>query len=228
MATITTTTTITSERRMSKKVIERLQAVFGERILATSAFRGDEEAVVAAKDWKEVATFLRDDAQLAMNQFIDLTAVDWPERTPEPRFDVLLFVRSLTLKHRVRLLVRVGEDEPLDSLLDVWAGANWTEREVFDMFGVRFAGHPDLRRVLMYPEFEGHPLRKDYPIERTQPLVEYRQVEGIEKLAPFGAEEGQPWNRVNWIERLKGGDIQVSTGIADSQGPRVIAATPEE
>jgi NADH-quinone oxidoreductase subunit C len=214
---------------MSKKVIERLQAVFGERILATTAFRGDEEAVVAPKDWKEIATFLRDDAQLAMNHFVDLTAVDWPEREPaEPRFEVLLFVRSMTSKHRIRLLTRVREGEELDTLLEVWAGANWTEREVFDMFGIRFRGHPDLRRVLMYPEFEGYPLRKDYPIERVQPLVEYRQVDGIEKLPPFGAEEGQPWNRVDWIERLKGGDIQVSTGIADSQGPRTLVAASEE
>jgi NADH-quinone oxidoreductase subunit C len=214
---------------MSKQVIERLQAVFGERILEATNFRGDEEVRVAPKDWKEVATFLRDDAQLAMNHFIDLTAVDWPEREPEaPRFDVLLFVRSMTTKHRIRLLTRVREGEELDSLLDVWAGANWTEREVFDMFGVSFRSHPDLRRILMYPEFVGYPLRKDYPIERVQPLVEYREVEGIDKLAPFGAEEGQPWNRVDWTERLHGRDIQVSTAIAESQGPRRAISAPEE
>ena len=178
---------------MSKKVLDRLKEVFGDRVLETSSFRGDDEAIVAPKDWVEVARTLRDDPSLAFDHFIDITAVDYPEREPElPRFDLVLFVRSMKHNHRVRLRTRLAEDEPAATLTGVWPGTNWGEREVFDMFGIRFAGHPDLRRILMYEEFEGYPLRKDYPIERTQPLVEYRDVEGIEKLAPFGAEEGQP------------------------------------
>jgi NADH-quinone oxidoreductase subunit C len=133
---------------------------------------------------------------------------------------VLLLVRSMVTGHRVRIKTRVRDNEALDSLITVWKGADWTEREVFDMFGIKFAGHPDLRRILMYEEFEGHPLRKDYPIERTQPLVPYRDVEGTEKLAPFGVEEGQPYNRIDWLARMSGRNLQVSPAIALQQEQR--------
>jgi NADH-quinone oxidoreductase subunit C len=206
---------------MSRAVVERLQEQFGDRILATSAFRGDEEVVVAAGDWLEVALFLKTDPDLRMDHFGDITAVDYPEREPDlPRFDVLLLMRSLQKKHRIRVRTRVGEDGEVDSLTGVWGGANWAEREVFDMFGIRFRNHPDLRRILLYDEFEGYPLRKDYPIDRAQPLVEYRQVPGIHKLPPFGVEEGQPWGRINWEERLEGRDRQVSPAIGLQTGQR--------
>ncbi len=204
---------------MSKAVIERLQAQFGERILETHDYRGDDTAVVPASAWIEVARFLK--SELAMNQFIDLTAVDYPEREPElPRFEVVLHVRSLSLKHRVRLKTRVADGEALPTLTGVWAGADWGEREIWDMFGIKFEGHPDLRRVLLYEEFVGFPLRKDYPIERTQPLVPYREVEGLTKLPPFGLDEGQPFSRINWQARLAGGDQQVSPAIAVQVGQK--------
>jgi NADH-quinone oxidoreductase subunit C len=204
---------------MSKAVIERLQAQFGERILETHDYRGDDTAVVPASAWIEVARFLK--SELAMNQFIDLTAVDYPEREPElPRFEVVLHVRSLSLKHRVRLKTRVADGEALPTLTGVWAGADWGEREIWDMFGIKFEGHPDLRRVLLYEEFVGFPLRKDYPIERTQPLVPYREVEGLTKLPPFGLDEGQPFSRINWQARLEGGDQQVSPAIAVQVGQK--------
>lgn len=206
---------------MSKQVVERLQAQFGDRILATSDYRGDETAVVAPSDWVAVATFLKGDAECAMNQFVDLTAVDFPEREPEDkRFEVVLHVRSLARKQRIRLKTKVADGEALPTLIKVWAGADWAEREVFDMFGIKFEGHPDLRRILLYEEFVGHPLRKDYPIERTQPLVRYREVEGLTKLPPFGADEGQPWGRIQWQERLAGGDRQVSPAIAVQVGQK--------
>jgi NADH-quinone oxidoreductase subunit C len=205
---------------MSKKVIERLKAQFGAKILATSDFRGDDEAIVAPESWLEVARFLRDDAELAFDHFIDLTAVDYPMRDDLPRFDVLVFVRSTTKNHRVRLKTRVADGQALASLFTVWPGSSWAEREVFDMFGVTFDAHPDLRRILMYPEFQGHPLRKDYPIEKVQPLIPYRDVEGIDKLPPFGPDMGQPWTRVDWNERMEGGDVQVSPAIGAQQGQR--------
>ncbi len=208
---------------MSVNVLKRLQSAFGARILETSSFRGDDEALVAPSHWLEVARFLRDDTSCTMNQFIDITAVDYPERelglTPVPRFDVLLMVRSMSTNARVRLKTRVADKQELDSLTPLWRGADWTEREVYDMFGVIFRGHPDLRRILMYEEFEGYPLRKDYPITKTQPLVEYRDV-GPSKLAPFGPEEGNPYGRIDWLARMSGRNLQVSPAIGVQQGQR--------
>lgn len=207
---------------MSKRVLDRLRAEFGERILETTEFRGDEVAIVAPADWVEIATFVKRDPECMMNHFTDITAADFPEREPEvARFDVVLCVRSMLHRHRVRLKTRVGDGEELATLGGVWAGAAWGEREVYDMFGIRFAGHQDMRRILLYEEFVGHPLRKDYPIDRTQPLVPYRD-DGLvgSKLPPFGQDEGQPWTRINWVARLKGEDQQVSPAIALQQGQR--------
>jgi len=96
----------------------------------------------------------------------------WPGPPGEARFAVVYHFYSLKHKHRIRLVVPVEESEPeLDSLTSLWPGANWLEREVWDMFGIRFQGHPDLKRILMYEEFEGHPLRKDYPVNKRQPLI---------------------------------------------------------
>ena len=205
---------------MSMKVLARLRAQFGERILATDSFCGDDEALVGPNDWREIAQFLRDDPECAMNHFIDITAADYPEREPAlPRFDVLLMVRSLAKNKRMRLKTRVRDGEELDSLVPVWLGADWTEREVYDMFGVRFRGHPDLRRILMYDEFVGYPLRKDYPITKTQPLIPYRDV-GPAKLKPFGVDEGNPYGRIDWLARMSGRNLQVSPAIAVQQGQR--------
>ena len=203
---------------MSKAAVDRLVAQFADRVVDQNDFRGDDEVTVAAADWHEVAEFLRDDESLKMDHFMDFTAVDYPER--QPRFDVLLIVRSSEKGDRVRVRTSVADGESLATLCDVWAGANWAEREVFDMFGIDFAGHPDQRRILMYEEFEGYPLRKDYPIDKAQPLVPYRNVEGIHKLPPFGIEMGQPFARVNWEARLEGRDNQVSPSIALQQGQR--------
>jgi NADH-quinone oxidoreductase subunit C len=205
---------------MSKLVLERLSAQFGDRILETSDFRGDEVARIAPESWLEVARFLK--SECGMNQYTDLTAVDYPEREPEePRFEVLLCVRSMSKGQRIRIKTRVADGQSLPTLTPVWAGADWGEREIFDMFGIRFDGHPDLRRILLYEEFEGHPLRKDYPIEKTQPLIPYRDTtDHVAKLPPFGADEGQPFGRIQWQERLKGRDQQVSPAIAVQTGQR--------
>ena len=206
---------------MSTKILDRLKAVYGDRILEISSFRGDDTAVVAPKDWREIALFLKTDAQTVLDHFTDLTAVDYPERVPSlPRFDVVVRARSMSKGHRFTLKTRVGEGQELDSLYPVWRGANWTERECFDMFGIVFRGHPDLRRVLLYPEFVGHPLRKDYPIERTQPLIPYRDADSIQKLPPFGPAEGQPFARIDWSARLQGEDLQVAPALAVQQGQK--------
>jgi NADH-quinone oxidoreductase subunit C len=206
---------------MSQRVLERLKAQFGERILETRSFRGDDSALVRPEHWVEVATFLKSDPDCALAHFTDLTAVDYPEREDAPRFDVVLCVRSLEKRQRAILKTRVADGEALPTLTKVWAGADWAEREVFDMFGIKFDGHPDLRRILLYEEFVGYPLRKDYPIDRTQPLVPYRELpETVTKLPPFGQDEGQPWGRIQWQERLRGRDQQVSPAIAVQVGQR--------
>jgi NADH-quinone oxidoreductase subunit C len=156
---------------MAKIVLDRLaeQFVAGE-ITETGSQHGNEWARVNPAHWRGVAQFLRDDPVTALNMFIDLTCVDRLGRTP--RFDVVLHLYSVDKKHRVRLLAGLPEDDPsVDSVVGLWPGANWFEREAFDLYGVRFLDHPDLRRILMYPEFVGHPLRKDFPKEGRQPLL---------------------------------------------------------
>ncbi len=204
---------------MSQAVLDRLSTQFGERILATSDAFGDHEARVAVKDWVEVAQFIKGDAELQMDHFIDLTAIDYPERK-FARFDLTLIMRSSVNGARIRLRTHVKEGEEPGTLSGLWAGANWAEREVWDMFGIKFKDHPDMRRILLYEEFVGHPLRKDYPIDKAQPLVPYREVSEIEKLAPFGIEEGQPFARIDWESRLAGRDEQVSPAIGVQQGQR--------
>ena len=96
----------------------------------------------------------------------------WPGPPGTSRFAVVYHFYSMAHKHRLRLVVPVEEaDAVVDSLCSLWPGANWLEREVWDMFGISFRGHPDLKRILMYDEFEGHPLRKDYPVKKRQPLI---------------------------------------------------------
>jgi NADH-quinone oxidoreductase subunit C len=199
---------------VSKKVLEILAARFPESIVETHSQFGDDTAVVKPGSWREVARFLRDDPRLAMNMFVDLTAVDYLPRGDSPRFEVVLYLRSLEKGHRVRIKARIGgedgSDLEIDSLVPVWKGAGWFERETFDMFGVMFKGHPDLRRILLYPEFEGHPLRKDYDADKSQPLVPFRDVPG--KLPPFGRDEGMSFGRQSHDFRDDGGPADRARG----------------
>jgi NADH-quinone oxidoreductase subunit C len=113
---------------------------------------------------REACVLLRDDSDCPFNFLADVTCVDW--FPSEPRFEVVYHLLSITKKERVRLKVRLGSSGPaLDSVTSVWPAANYFEREIFDLFGVRFTGHPYLRRLLMPEDWEGHPLRKDYPVE---------------------------------------------------------------
>jgi NADH-quinone oxidoreductase subunit C len=183
---------------MSKKVLELLQAQFGPAILETHSQLGDDTAVVDPAQWRAVALFLRDDPRLAFNLFVDLCGVDYLSIGAVPRFEVVCHLRSIQHAHRIRIKARVGDEDgehaEIDSVVSVWAGANWLERETFDMMGIVFKGHPDLRRLLMYPEFVGHPLRKDYPADKIQPLVPFR-ADSVGKLPPFHADEGMSFGR---------------------------------
>jgi NADH-quinone oxidoreductase subunit C len=156
-------------------ILERLSERVPGAIVETHAHRGDHTAVVVTARLLDVLRACRDDAALAFDILMDLTAVDYsryPGREDGPRFDVVYHLYSLRHNHRLRLKVRVDEDDPVvPSAVRLWPIADWFEREVWDMFGIRFDGHPDLRRLLLYEEFVGHPLRKDYPIDRRQPLI---------------------------------------------------------
>ena len=156
-------------------ILARLRARLGARVLETHAHRGDHTAVVSRAALPDLLRFCRDDEALGFDMLMDLTAVDYlkfPGREDGPRFDVVYHLYSVAHNHRVRLKVRVEQDAAsVPTATGLWPIANWLEREVWDMFGIRFEGHPDLRRLLMYEEFVGHPLRKDYPIERRQPLI---------------------------------------------------------
>lgn len=186
---------------MSVRVLEKLKERFGAGIVETHSQFGDDTAIVEPSVWKNVCTFLRDDSQCAFDMVTDLCGVDYPDR--ERRIEVVLHLYSTSKKHRVRIKTRVGDEEAsdaeVDSITPLWSGANWLEREAFDMFGIKFKGHPDLRRILMYPEFEGHPLLKTYPATLTQPLIAYRtEAEAglpLEKQAPFGPDEGMSFGR---------------------------------
>lgn len=156
-------------------ILARLTERFGARVLATHAHRGDHTAILARDAIVDALAFCRDDAQLRFEVLMDVTAVDYlrfPGREDGPRFDVVYHLYSITHNHRIRLKVPLEQDDAVvPTATGLWPIANWLEREVWDMFGIRFAGHPDLRRLLLYEEFVGHPLRKDYPMERRQPLI---------------------------------------------------------
>ena len=168
-------------------LLQKVQEKFSPEILETHTFRGDETIVIRPDALRAVAQFLKETPELDFNFLMDLTAVDYlffaggrislqggsvSGGQKEFRFEVVYHFFSLKHNHRLRLKVPVDEKNPeVDTLFDLWPSANWYEREVWDMFGIRFKGHPNLKRILMYEEFQGHALRKDYPFDKRQPLI---------------------------------------------------------
>ena len=145
-----------------KLMAEYLSDVAGGMILACDLVRDELEVRVDAANVPAVLSLFRDDAQAAFTQLIDLTAVDYPER--KERFDMVYQMLSMRNNMRLRLVASVGQGQAMQSVTGVFMSANWAEREVWDMFGIFFSGHPDLRRLLTDYGFEGHPLRKDFPL----------------------------------------------------------------
>jgi NADH-quinone oxidoreductase subunit C/D len=149
---------------MSRPLVKRLQQEFGEAVLASNGHHGDESIVIAREDLPIFLKHLRD--REGCELLADIVGVDYPER-PQ-RFEVNYLLRSISQNQRLIVKVKVGEGEPVPSATPFYRSADWHEREVYDLFGVPFAEHPDLRRILCHQEFEGHALRKDYPIEQGQ------------------------------------------------------------
>lgn len=131
---------------------------------------GDWSVIVAPERLGDVARFLHDAPACRFDYLSDLTAADWPARA-DRRFDVIYCLYSTSLRHRLRVKARVADGQAVPSATTVWKAANWLEREVYDLFGIGFTGHPDLRRILMPAEWQGHPQRKDYPLEGPGELM---------------------------------------------------------
>jgi NADH-quinone oxidoreductase subunit C len=161
----------------AEQVRESLVAVCGDAVASSAIEHGDLVVTVSAALIGDVLKKCKEAPALAFEMLVDITAVDWLD-SRETRFEVVYQLLSITKKHRVTIKVPVSEDRPeVPSATSLWNGANFLEREVWDMFGIRFVGHPDLRRILMYDEFVGHPLRKDYPVQGKQPRVQLRHPE---------------------------------------------------
>ena len=151
-------------------ILERIEEQLPGAVTDHHDFRGDITAVVPKDRYLEVVDQLFRDG---FQQLMDLTAVDWPERDLDGklvRFDVVVHLLNLTSQDRLRLKVRVAEGEPLPSLTSRFHSADWAEREVFDLFGIVFDGHPNLSRLLTWEDFPGHALRKDFPLDGGDPF----------------------------------------------------------
>jgi NADH-quinone oxidoreductase subunit C len=150
--------------------ITALQAGLPGAVEHVSYFVGDWAVIVPAARLIEALTFLKHTPGCQFDYLSDLTAVDWLPRG-DKRFDVVLCLYSIRLRARLRVKVRLADQETVPSVTGLWPAANWLEREVFDMFGITFTGHPDLRRILMPADWQGHPERKDYPLEGPGELL---------------------------------------------------------
>jgi NADH-quinone oxidoreductase subunit C len=150
------------------QIAKIIEEKFAGQVLGTMTFAGQVGVMLKKEMIKDVCLFLRDEPSLKMNHLSDLTAVDFSKYPGDtgPRFEVVYNMISLVHRHRIRLKVRVPEEDPrVDSVTSVWHTANWHERETYDLMGVQFDGHPDLRRILLPEDWEGHPLRKEYPLK---------------------------------------------------------------
>jgi NADH-quinone oxidoreductase subunit C len=163
---------------MSKEVIAALAERFPDAVYDVyEGVGGDDCAFVRHERIAEVCRWLKDDPRMAFDMAPYITAVDYLGQTP--RFEVVYNFYSTRTNARIRLRVKASEGDVLPSVTPIWRGADWFERYCFDMYGIQFSGHPDMRRLFMYDEFVGHPLRKDYPLKGRQPLVKEREVHDI-------------------------------------------------
>ena len=162
----------------SSAQLDYIKEKLGRRVLDGLLFRGDDVLMLDRAGLRESFRFFKEDSRLRLDFLSDITAVDY-WKVKEPRFEVVYQIVPLKGGRRLRVRVSVPEeDATVESLTPLWKGANFLEREVWDLFGIRFIDHPDLRRVLLYEEFQGHPLRKDYPVNLWQPRVPERPVDG--------------------------------------------------
>jgi NADH-quinone oxidoreductase subunit C len=146
----------------SRAAGEMVKVRFPAAVLALEEFRGEMTVTIGKDALREVMRFLKDDEATRYDLIVDVAGVDCGA---SPRFIVAYLLHSMRYNNRLRIKVGVAEGDSLDTVSDIWRGAEWLEREVYDMFGVRFANHPDLTRILLTQDFDGHPLRKEFPLE---------------------------------------------------------------
>jgi len=202
---------IDSERL--ETLAQSIQAALPGSVTGHEIARGELTLRVEAADIVKVARYLRDATQCQFSCIIDITAVDWPGR--EKRFDVVYHFLSPRLNQRIRVKIETDEATPVPSIIEVYRGADWYERETYDLYGVLFAGHPDLRRILTDYGFEGHPLRKDFPLtgfvevrwDDEEKRVKYEPVKLTQEFRNF--DFLSPWEGTDYVLP---GDEKAKTG----------------
>lgn len=166
-----------SNTSTSQALLSLLTAKVGNLAKDIRQELGDVVLNVERSQAKDLFQILRHDTQLGFDFFVSVTCVDWMDQRPE-RFELVYHLMSSSQHYRLRVKVSLPEEKPeIASMVDLWPGADYMERECWDMYGITFKGHPDLRRILMYDEFVGHPLRKDYPVQAKQPRIPLRAPE---------------------------------------------------
>jgi NADH-quinone oxidoreductase subunit C len=191
---------------------QAIQAALGAKVTEVDVRLGELMLDVPGAEVAAVLTYLRDDPRCKFRQLIDITGVDWPERPL--RFDVVYNLLSIELNQRIRVKVQTDERTPVPSVTGVFPAAGWFEREAWDMYGIMFSGHPDLRRILTDYGFEGHPLRKDFPLtgyvevryDEVEKRVVYEPVKLTQEFRRF--DFMSPWEGAPYIlpgdEKAKG------------------------
>ncbi len=183
---------------MAKRLIKFVKKHFGDEVLDSHSRLGNDTVVLKKERIAEIIERLRDDDKTQMDMLRAITGVDYLHR--DPRFEVVYVLYSLAKKHMVTLRVVVDEDDcKVPTISHLYGCAAWTEREVWDMYGIEFEEHPDLRRVLLYQEFEGHPLRKDYDKQDAQPRIELlsRERDSVEEFNVFVKNQSSEGSREN-------------------------------
>lgn len=162
-------------------LIDRIKERFGDAVVETVATLGQQIVRIKKEAYPDLCGFLKDDEEALFDMCTDLTAVHYPQREGQ-QFEVVVILYSVSKNRRIRVKVSIADGDSCPSVTPLWAGANWMEREVYDMFGIKFEGHPDLRRILLPDDWPGHPLRKEYPIEYrdnewTDKHLDYREID---------------------------------------------------
>jgi len=162
------------------EIAEKIKRRFPDEVVEITQFRDQVSVTVKRDKIIDICRYLHEDPDILMDYLSDLCGVDYPGR--RYRFEVVYNLYSLKYRHRIRIKVMLPESDPtIDSVVSIWKGVSWHEREAYDMFGIIFKGHPDLRRILMPDDWEGYPLRKDYPLKAPED-GEYRGYKRVKEL----------------------------------------------